>query len=57
MDVSSNDHERGNDQQKRGWKAHDPVYVAAWVARDALHELLVRVRYQACGNPGGKGGG
>ena len=39
--------------QKRGWRANDPVYVAAWEARDAMHELPVRVRYQACGNPGG----
>jgi hypothetical protein len=42
-----------NRMQKRGWRAHDPAYVAAWEARDAMHELLVRVRYQACGNPGG----
>jgi hypothetical protein len=42
--------------QKRGWHAHDPVYRDAWAARHALHELTVRVRYQACGNPGGRGG-
>ena len=42
--------------QKRGWHANDRVYIEAWAARHALHELTVRVRYQACGNPGGKGG-
>jgi hypothetical protein len=41
--------------QKRGWRADDPVYVAAWAARYAVHDLTVRVRYQACGNPGGGG--
>ena len=43
-----------NRMQKRGWKAQDPVYLAAWEARDALHELLVRVRYASCG-PGRAG--
>lgn len=43
--------------QKRGWRAQDPAYVKAWAARHALHELTVRVRYQACRNPGGRGGG
>ena len=43
-----------NRMQERGWRAHDPVYVAAWEARDALHEVLVRVRYAACG-PGRAG--
>lgn len=37
--------------QKRSWRAHEPVYRAARAARDALHELTVRVRYQACGDP------
>jgi hypothetical protein len=37
--------------QTRGWKAHDPAYHKA---RDALHELLVRVRYARCG-PGRAG--
>ena len=41
--------------QKRGWRANDRVYREAWAARDALHELTVRVRYQACGNPWGLG--
>jgi hypothetical protein len=43
--------------QKRAWQASDPAYVAAWKAQDALHELCVRLRYQACGNPGSRGGG
>ena len=37
--------------QKRGWKASDPAYVAAWKARDGLHELVVRLRYRAMGRP------
>jgi hypothetical protein len=41
-----------NRMQQRGWRADDPTYVAAWAARDALHELTVRLRYQARGNPG-----
>ena len=40
--------------QKRGWKSSDPAYVAAWAARDAVHELHVRVRYASCG-PGTAG--
>jgi len=43
--------------QRRAWYAYDPAYVAAWKARDAMHELHVRLRYAACGlgcagNPG-----
>ena len=42
---------------KSAWCAHDPAYVAAWKARDAMHELLVRLRYASCapgcaGKPG-----
>jgi hypothetical protein len=44
-----------NRMQKLAWQAHDPVYRAVWEARDAMHELTVRVRYQACGNAGGRG--
>jgi hypothetical protein len=41
-----------NRMQQRGWKSDDPAYVAAWQARDALHELTVRLHYQRQGNPG-----
>jgi hypothetical protein len=43
--------------QKRGWKAQDPAYRAAWNARHHLHDLVVRLHYQSAGNPGGRGGG
>jgi hypothetical protein len=42
--------------QKRAWRANDPAYATAWKARDALHELMVRLHYQACGNPGNRRG-
>ena len=38
--------------QKQRWSPDDVAYRAAWRARNDLHELLVRLRYQACGNPG-----
>ena len=38
--------------QKRGRGAEDGAYRAAWRARNEMHELCVRLRYQACGNPG-----
>ena len=38
--------------QKRGWRADDAAYRAAWRARDEMHELCVRLRYHALGNPG-----
>ena len=49
--------------QKRGGRADDDAYRAAWRARDGMHELYVRLRYAGCGpgragNPGeGRGGG
>lgn len=42
-----------NRMQQRGWRADDPAYRAAWAARDALHELCVRLHYQSHG--GGRG--
>ena len=45
-----------NRMQQRGWSACDPAYVAAWKARDALHELTVRLHYQRQGNPGASRG-
>jgi hypothetical protein len=36
-----------NRMQQRGWKADDPAYLAEWRARDALHELTVRMHYQS----------
>ena len=41
-----------NRMQQRGWRSDDPAYLAAWKARDALHELTVRLHYQRQGNPG-----
>ena len=38
--------------QKRGWDPDDFAYRSAWRARDELHGLCVRLRYQAVGNPG-----
>ena len=38
--------------QKQGWRSDDTTYRAAWRARDELHEVCVRLRYQAVGNPG-----
>ena len=43
-----------NRMQKRGWRASDAAYQAAWHARDGLHELCVRLRYAGCG-PGRAG--
>lgn len=34
-----------NRMQQRAWSATDPAYLAAWAARDALHELCVRLHY------------
>ena len=34
-----------NRMQQRGWAANDPAYAAAWAARDAMHELCVRLHY------------
>ena len=42
--------------QKRGWRSDDEAYRPAWRARNEMHELCVRLRYQACGNPGNRGG-
>ena len=46
-----------NRMQQAGWKADDPAYVAAWQARDALHELRVRLHYRSrdCGYDQGGG--
>jgi len=43
--------------QKCGWDSTDRVYARAWQARDALHEVCVRLHYASCGpghagNPG-----
>ena len=40
-----------NRMQQRGWRADDPAYRAAWAARDALHELTVRLHYRGRGLP------
>lgn len=40
--------------QQRGWSGNDPLYVRAWEARDALHELRVRLHYHSLG-PGTAG--
>jgi hypothetical protein len=45
-----------NRMQQQGWKANDPAYLAAWKARDALHELTVHLHYQSRGNGYGKRG-
>jgi hypothetical protein len=45
-----------NRMQQRGWKADDPAYLAAWKAREALHELTVRLHYQSRGDGYGKRG-
>ena len=46
-----------NRMQQRGWRADDPAYVAAWRARDALHELSVRLHYARQQDGSSKGGG
>ena len=46
-----------NRMQQRGWRADDPAYRAAWAARDALHELCVRLHYQSRGDGYGRRGG
>jgi len=38
-----------NRMQKRGWNSTDRVYARAWEARDALHEVCVRLHYASCG--------
>ena len=38
-----------NRMQQCAWQASDPAYQAAWKARDALHELCVRLHYQSNG--------
>jgi hypothetical protein len=43
-----------NRMQQRGWDANDTAYLAAWRARDELHELCVRLRYAGRG-PGRAG--
>ena len=45
-----------NRMQQCAWRADDPAYRAAWKARDALHELCVRLHYQSRGDGYGKRG-
>lgn len=40
--------------QRMGWRASDPMYVAAWRAYDALHALHIHCHYASC-KPGTAG--